>query len=328
MEDNRTLLQVKDLSVQFKTDDGTITPVDGVSFSIEKGKTTALVGESGCGKSLTALSILGLVDYAGSTTRGSIRFEDRELVGMSAQNWRQIRGGAISMIFQEPLSSLNPVFTIGDQISESIILHQKVDRQAARDRSIELLRLAGIPRADKVVDMHPHSLSGGMRQRAMIAIALSCNPRLLIADEPTTALDVTIQAQILQLMRNLSTEFGTSVMLITHDLGVVAEMADDVIVMYAGQVVERSDVFSIFKSPRHPYTVGLLGSTPKMNVDAETLDAIDGVVPNPLNLPKGCRFYPRCKKATLRCETEMPGLYEVADGHAVCCFNYDRDGRA
>lgn len=322
MSENSTLLQINNLKVSFNTDNGFISPVDGVSFDIKDGETLSVVGESGCGKSLTALAIMGLIDKPGRIEEGKILFQNRDLVNVKKSDWHQIRGKELAMIFQEPLTSLNPVFTIGNQISESICLHQKVNKQEARKRSIELLKRVGISRADKVYDSYPHSLSGGMRQRAMIAIALSCNPKMLIADEPTTALDVTIQAQILELMRGLSREYGTAIMLITHDLGVVAEMADQVIVMYAGQVVEKSDVFSLFKDPKHPYTYGLLSSTPKINEDKEELEAIEGVVPNPYDVPKGCRFYPRCSKVHERCVLEQPKLIEISDKRAVRCWLY------
>ena len=308
--------------MQFATDDGLITPVDGVSFSIHYGKTTAVVGESGCGKSLTALSIMGLVAKPGRVVEGQILFEGRELTGLKKKEWQKVRGKDIAMIFQEPLTSLNPVFTVGNQISESILLHQDVDRKEAKRRSIELLKRVGIPRAERVFDSYPHQLSGGMRQRVMIAIALSCNPRLLIADEPTTALDVTIQAQILELMRGLSREFNTAILLITHDLGVVAEMADEVIIMYAGQIVESGDVFELFKDPKHPYTQGLLGSMPKLNEDLEELDIIEGVVPSPYALPKGCRFSPRCKKAMPECHEKQPPLCRLENGCQVRCWQY------
>lgn len=317
-----TLLQIKNLKVSFNTDDGTVSPVDGVSLEIKDGETLAVVGESGCGKSLTALSIMGLIDKPGRIAEGEIIFQNKDLVNVGKREWHQLRGKELAMIFQEPLTSLNPVFTIGDQISESIRLHQKVNKQEARKRSIELLKRVGIPRADKVYESYPHSLSGGMRQRAMIAIALSCNPKLLIADEPTTALDVTIQAQILELMRGLSREYGTAIMLITHDLGVVAEMADQVVVMYTGQVIERNDVFSLFKDPKHPYTQGLLSSTPRINDLKDELETIEGVVPNPFEIPQGCRFYPRCRRAQEICKLEQPVLKKVSDDQYVRCWLY------
>lgn len=317
-----TLLQIKNLKVSFNTDNGLIYPVDGVSLEINDGETLAVVGESGCGKSLTALSIMGLIDKPGKIAEGEIIFQDKDLVKIKKRNWQQIRGKELAMIFQEPLTSLNPVFAIGNQILESICLHQKVNKQEAKKRSIELLKRVGIPRADKIYEYYPHSLSGGMRQRVMIAIALSCNPKLLIADEPTTALDVTIQAQILELMRGLSREFGTAIMLITHDLGVVAEMADQVVVMYAGQVVEKADVYSLFKDPKHPYTNGLLNSTPKIDELKDELETIEGVVPSPFEVPQGCRFYPRCSKAQEQCIIGQPKLKEISNKHAVRCWLY------
>ena len=317
-----TLLQVENLKVNYYTDNGVVSPVDGVSFEIKEGETLAIVGESGCGKSLTALSIMGLIDKPGKIAEGKIIFQGKDLVKISKRNWHQIRGEELAMIFQEPLTSLNPVFTIGNQISESIRLHQKVNKQEAKKRSIELIKRVGIPRADKIYNSYPHFLSGGMRQRAMIAIALSCNPKLLIADEPTTALDVTIQAQILELMRGLSREYGTAIMLITHDLGVVAEMADQVVVMYTGQVVERSDVFSLFKHPKHPYTQGLLSSIPNICELKDELETIEGVVPNLSELPQGCRFYPRCSKAHERCILGQPELKKVSNKQAARCWLY------
>jgi oligopeptide/dipeptide ABC transporter ATP-binding protein len=317
------LLEIKNLKVSFSTDDGLISPVDGVSLEMKDGETLAVVGESGCGKSLTALSIMGLIDKPGRIAEGEIIFQDRDIVNINKEDWYQIRGKEMAMIFQEPLTSLNPVFTIGSQISESIILHQKVNKKEAKKRSIELLKRVGMPLEEKIYESYPHSLSGGMRQRAMIAIALSCNPKMIIADEPTTALDVTIQAQILDLLRGLSREYGTSIMLITHDLGVVAEMADYVTVMYAGQVVEKSDVFSFFEDPKHPYSRGLLNSTPQIDEVKAELKTIEGVVPNPFNIPQGCRFYPRCNKAQERCRLEQPVLRILADEKAVRCWLYE-----
>jgi len=322
MSENSTLLKVENLKVNFYTDYGIISSVDDVSFEVDDGETLAIVGESGCGKSVTALSIMGLIDKPGKVTDGKIMFQGRDLASLRKRDWYKIRGKELAMIFQEPLTSLNPVFTVGDQISESIRLHQKVDKDEASKRSIELLKRVGIPRADKIFNSYPHSLSGGMRQRVMIAIALSCNPKLLIADEPTTALDVTIQAQILELMRDLSREYGTAIILITHDLGVVADMADRVVVMYAGQVVERGDVFSLFREPKHPYTQGLLKSTPKLFEEKDELETIDGMVPNPLDMPRGCRFYPRCPKAHERCIQGQPILQRVSDKQYVRCWLY------
>ncbi|EGL81759.1 oligopeptide/dipeptide ABC transporter, ATPase subunit [Caldalkalibacillus thermarum TA2.A1] len=323
MEEKQKLLEVRDLQTHFFTEDGVIPSVDGVTFDVHKGETLAIVGESGCGKSVTSLSIMRLVSEPGKIMRGQILFEGKDLTKLSEREMRSIRGNEIAMIFQEPLTSLNPVFTVGDQVAEVLRLHQKLSRKQAKERTIQLLRKVGIPRSDKVYDAYPHELSGGMRQRVMIAMALSCNPKLLIADEPTTALDVTIQAQILRLMRELTEEFHTSIMLITHDLGVVAEMADRVIVMYAGQVVEKTDVFTLFKSPKHPYTQGLLNSTPKIHELKDELESIEGTVPPPSNMPKGCRFHPRCPHATAQCVKHEPALKEVDLGHEVRCWLYE-----
>nr|WP_239582683.1 ABC transporter ATP-binding protein [Bacillus tianshenii] len=314
------MLEVKDLQTHFKTENGVIPSVDGVSFSIKKGETIAVVGESGCGKSVTSLSIMGLIGATGSIEAGSILFEGKDLTKLSKKEMRKLRGNEIAMIFQEPLTSLNPLFTVGNQISESIRLHQGASKQEAKIKSIDMLRRVGIPRPEKVYSSHPHLLSGGMRQRVMIAMALSCNPKLLIADEPTTALDVTIQAQILELMKGLTRDFDTSIMLITHDLGVVAEMVDTVIVMYAGQVVEHTDVFTLFSSPKHPYTKGLLDSTPKIHERNEELLTIEGTVPTPAAMPKGCRFQPRCPYAMEKCMHEAPLLEETSAGHKVRCW--------
>lgn len=314
------LLEVKNLKTYFKTEDGVVPSVNGVSFSVEKGETLAIVGESGCGKSVTSLSIMGLIAPPGEVVGGEILFEGKNLLALSKKELRMLRGNKLSMIFQEPMTSLNPVFTIGNQLGEVFCLHQKLDKQQARLKSIEMLERVGIPRADKVVDSFPHQLSGGMRQRVMIAMALACNPALLIADEPTTALDVTIQAQILELLKELNKQYQTGVILITHDLGVVAEMADRVVVMYAGEVVEEANVFELFAQPKHPYTRGLLGSLPKLDEQREELDSIPGSVPNPLDMPGGCAFHPRCPAATEQCKTMKPSLNEVAPNHLARCF--------
>jgi oligopeptide/dipeptide ABC transporter ATP-binding protein len=319
------LLEVKELKTYFRNENGVIPSVDGVSFELHKGETIAVVGESGSGKSVTSLSIMGLIGAPGRIEGGEINFEGKDLTKASKKEMRNLRGNDISMIFQEPLTSLNPVFTVGRQIAEAIILHQKVHKKVAKERSIEMLKKVGIPRPEKVYDSFPHSLSGGMRQRVMIAMALSCNPKLLIADEPTTALDVTIQAQILELMRQLTRDYGTSIMLITHDLGVVAEMVDKVIVMYAGQVVEQTDVFTLFHEPKHPYTKGLLNSTPKIHELKEELESIEGAVPSPQDFPVGCRFHPRCKYATSQCVEEAPPLEEIAPGHKVRCWLHEEE---
>jgi len=294
-EMSETLLRVQGLKTHFFTEYGVMPAVDGVSFSIDKGETVGIVGESGCGKSVTSLSIMRLVpDPPGKIVGGDILFDGQSLLDKSESDLRRIRGNEIAMIFQEPMTSLNPVLQVGVQIAEAITLHQGVSPRIARSKAIDMLALVGIPAPAKRVDDYPHQMSGGMRQRVMIAMALSCNPKLLIADEPTTALDVTIQAQILDLMLRLRDEFGTAIMLITHNLGVVAETVSKVIVMYAGKIVESADVVSVFKQPLHPYTIGLIGSVPKLNEDLERLHVIKGVVPNPSRMPSGCRFHPRC----------------------------------
>lgn len=320
------LLEVKNLKTYFYTEDGVVPAVDGVSFYVKPGESLGIVGESGCGKSVTSVSILRLIpNPPGKIMEGSeIIFEGKNLLDLSEKEMRKIRGNEISMIFQEPMTSLNPVLRIEDQLSEVLILHQGMNKQQARAKGIEMLKLVGIPRPEKVIDDFPHSLSGGMRQRVMIAMALSCNPKLLIADEPTTALDVTVQAQILELMNKLKKELNSSVMLITHNLGVVAETCDRVIVMYAGKVVEEGDIYSIFEDPKHPYTVGLLNSIPSVDDRNEKLEAIPGVVPNPLNMPKGCRFEPRCNKAMARCKEEQPELTILGEERNVRCFLYNK----
>lgn len=320
MAKTQTLLEVKDLQTHFFTDSGTVASVNGVSFSVGKGETVGIVGESGCGKSVTSLSLLQLVSEPGKIVGGEILFDGKNLLKYSKREMRQLRGNKISMIFQEPLTSLNPVFTVGSQISEAIRLHQNVDKTEAKKKAIEMLKKVGIPRAEKHYFSFPHLLSGGMRQRVMIAMALSCNPQLLIADEPTTALDVTIQAQILKLMKKLSEEYGTSIIMITHDLGVVAEMVDRVIVMYAGQIVEQDNVFNIFKNPKHPYTKGLLNSTPKIHQLKDQLESIEGNVPIPSELPVGCKFHPRCPYAMDICRNQEPSLVQAKDGSEVRCW--------
>jgi oligopeptide/dipeptide ABC transporter ATP-binding protein len=322
----QTVLEVRELRTLFQTDDGEFAAVDGVSFSVAAGRTLAIVGESGCGKSVTALSIMGLVpDPPGRIAGGSIRFEGQELVGAPAPQLQDLRGNGIAMIFQEPMSSLNPVFTIGEQIVEGLLRHRQISRAEATERAIAMLRKVRIPAPEQRFHEHPHKLSGGMRQRAMIAMALACEPRLLIADEPTTALDVTIQAQILELMRTLQTETGTAVILITHDLGVVAEVADEVVVMYAGRVVERAPVQALFDAPQHPYTIGLLGSVPRLDVPRTRLAAIEGQVPNPLRRGAGCGFADRCPFADAHCRAEPPALREVGPQHASACWKAPLD---
>jgi len=314
------LLQIRDLQTYFHTDDGVVRAVDGVSLSLEAGKTLAVVGESGSGKSVTSLSILRLIaEPPGRIAGGSIRFRGRELLTLAPRELRDVRGKEISMIFQEPMTSLNPVYTCGEQILEAIVLHEKVSRAEARRRAIEMLRLVGIPSPEQRVDEYPHQMSGGMRQRVMIAMALACRPAILIADEPTTALDVTIQAQILELLKRLQAELGMAVLLITHDLGVVAETADTVAVMYAGQVVESCEVRAAFVKPLHPYTAGLLHSLPRLGETRETLRVIPGSVPNPVAFPQGCRFHPRCPVAIEKC-LEMPALEEIEPGHLARCW--------
>ncbi|OXM85462.1 ABC transporter ATP-binding protein [Paenibacillus rigui] len=315
------LLEVRELRTHFKTEEGIIPSVNGTSFSVQPGETLAIVGESGSGKSVTSLSIMGLIAPPGKVVGGEVRFEGRDLLKLSSKEMRKLRGNEISMIFQEPMTSLNPVFTIGNQIGEMFRVHQGLDKQKAKQKSIEMLERVGIPNAAKVADSFPHQLSGGMRQRVMIAMALACRPKLLIADEPTTALDVTIQAQILELIATLSKEENTGVILITHDLAVVAEMADRVVVMYAGEIVEQASVYDLFQRPGHPYTVGLLGSLPKMNEQKEELDSIPGTVPNLLDMPKGCAFHPRCPYADSQCTQTKPKLELKGDGRWVRCLH-------
>lgn len=320
---SKDLVEFKNLKTHFFTEDGTVKAVNDVSFKIKTGETVGVVGESGCGKSVTAMSLMRLIpNPPGRIVAGEIYFDGRNVLELSDSEMREIRGNEISVIFQEPMTSLNPVFTIGDQIAEVIILHQHLSKAEARKKSIEMLKLVGIPRAEEVVDSYPHELSGGMRQRAMIAMAVSCNPMLLIADEPTTALDVTIQAQILDIMKNLKNKLNTSIMLITHDLGVIAEMADYVIVMYAGKVVEEAPVIELFKNPMHPYTVGLLNSKPILNKDRERLYSIPGQVPNPIGMPETCYFSERCEKCLKLCKEKQPELKQVNTNHKVACWLY------
>jgi oligopeptide/dipeptide ABC transporter ATP-binding protein len=322
--DPTPVLEVRSLQTHFFTDDGVVKAVEGVSFEVGAGETLGIVGESGCGKSVTSLSILRLIpNPPGRIVGGEIVFMGQNLLEFSDAAMRKIRGNEISMIFQEPMTSLNPVYTCGDQIMEAIILHQKVGKKEARVRAIEMLRLVGIPSPEQRVDEYPHQLSGGMRQRVMIAMALSCHPRVLIADEPTTALDVTIQAQILDLLNRLQQELGMSILLITHDLGVVAETCDRVAVMYAGQIVEYADVLEIFHHPRMPYTAGLLGSIPVLGEHHERLRVIPGNVPNPSEFPSGCKFHPRCPVAIDRCSVENPELREIRPAHFARCHRAD-----
>jgi oligopeptide/dipeptide ABC transporter ATP-binding protein len=330
MSSNDTLLQVRDLRTYFNTEDGLVKAVDGVSFSIDSGETFAVVGESGCGKSVTAFSIMGIVpDPPGKVVGGSIHFEGKNLLGYSEKQMQQVRGSRISMIFQEPMSSLNPVFTCGNQIVEAIRLHQNI-RGAQADRlAIEMLDKVGIPDPAQRFREYPHQMSGGMKQRVMIAMALSCNPELLIADEPTTALDVTIQAQILDLVKSIQEEMDLAVLLITHDLAVVAETAHRVGVMYASKMVEMTDVTSLFKDPLHPYTQGLFRSLPRLGTRTPRLETIPGNVPNPLHFPTGCKFHPRCPigHSLPQCQNEEPALKQVRPGHWCACWKcpgYDK----
>jgi peptide/nickel transport system ATP-binding protein len=314
------LLEVRDLRTSFATDAGRFNAVDGVSLAIEPGRTLGLVGESGCGKSVTALSIMGLIATPGRIDSGEILFEGADLRKLAPAQMRAVRGDRISMIFQEPMTSLNPAFTIGNQIVEGIRRHRQVDAATAKRQAIKMLERVRMPSPAKRFDDYPHRLSGGMRQRAMIAMALALRPRLLIADEPTTALDVTIQAQILELMRELREETGAAIILITHDLGVIAEMAHDVAVMYAGRIVERAGVAELFARPQHPYTIGLLGSIPKLHMERETLTAIQGQVPNPAQMPAGCRFMPRCPFSTDKCVSDDPPLARITPGDEAACW--------
>ncbi|WP_457786490.1 ABC transporter ATP-binding protein [Geobacillus sp. Geo 8.1] len=318
----KILLEVRGLWTSFFTDDGEIPAVDGVDFSIREGEVLGIVGESGCGKSVTSLSIMGLLPKGiGKVVGGEIWFKGENLIEASERRMKQIRGNEIAMIFQEPMTSLNPLFTIGNQLVEAIRLHTKIGKKEARARAVEMLKLVGLPRAEQMLDEYPHQLSGGMRQRVMIAMAMVCRPALLIADEPTTALDVTIQAQILALMKELNQTFGTAVMMITHDLGVVAELCDRVIVMYAGQIVEEGSVRDIFRNPKHPYTAGLIRSIPDIRGKKERLYSIPGQVPKPGTVRCGCRFAARCEWVVDRCRHEDPLLYETSEqGHRARCF--------
>ena len=315
------LLEVRGLSTHFHSSEGTFKAVDEISFSLKPGEMLGIVGESGCGKSVTSLSVMGLVPSPpGEIASGEIIFKGEDLRRKSAAEMRKIRGKQISMIFQEPMTSLNPVYTVGDQIVEGLLEHEQMSRASARDRAIEMLRLVRIPSPETRVDAYPHELSGGMRQRVMIAMALACSPKLLIADEPTTALDVTIQAQILDLMADLRRQTGTAIILITHDLGVVAETVDRVVVMYAGNIVEEAPVEELFGNAQHPYTLGLMTSIPRLDIDEVQLTPIDGTVPDPYRMPEGCKFNPRCPFADDKCRRETPSLRETSGGHRVACW--------
>lgn len=324
----QNILEVKKLQTVFQTSRGEITSVEDVSFSVQPGETIGIVGESGCGKSVTSLSIMGLLGKNGRINKGEILFSDKDLAKLSKDAIRKYRGNDISMIFQEPMTSLTPVFTIGNQLMEQILQYRTKDKKIAKKHAIEMLTRVGIPRPEVIMNEYPHALSGGMRQRVMIAMALSCEPKVLIADEPTTALDVTIQAQILELMRNLKKDFDTSIILITHDLGIIAEMADRVLVMYAGEIVEEADVFTLFDHPKHPYTNGLMASIPQLDNDrTERLASIEGTVPSLEEMPVGCRFQARCPMAMKKCAEQHPPLLNVPDSNQkVRCWLYDEDG--
>ncbi len=318
------VLDVKQLQTTFFSTDGEIPAVDQISFSVNKGEILGIVGESGCGKSVTSLSIMKLIPQPpGKITNGEIWLNGENLVQASEKRMREIRGNEVAMIFQEPMTSLNPLFTIGNQLIEGIRIHKKMSKKEARNEAIQMLKLVGLPRAEQIIDEYPHQLSGGMRQRVMIAMALSCHPRLLIADEPTTALDVTIQAQILALMKDLNEKLDTAIVMITHDLGVVADLCQRVIVMYAGKIVEEAEVRDIFKNPKHPYTMGLLQSVPDVREKKERLYSIPGNVPKPGSIQKGCRFAARCEKAHDRCYIEDPKLYQLGNGQSVRCFLHE-----
>lgn len=326
MTNSKPLLEVKGLKTYFYTEDGIVRAVDGVDFEVYPGEVLGIVGESGCGKSVTSLSIMGLISKPGRIDSGEILLDGENLLKFREDEMIKVRGNRISMIFQQPQTALNPVFKVGDQLAEVLDVHQDLGKDAGWKRAIELLRMVGVPDPERRVDAYPHELSGGMAQRVMIAMALACVPELLIADEPTTALDVTIQAQILDLMRSMRKEMGTSVILITHDLGVVAEMAERVAVMYAGEIVEQTDVNSLFDEPLHPYTQGLIGSIPVLGELKERLDVIPGSVPNLVNLPPGCRFAPRCQARVKHnltiCADQDPDLEEIKMGHTVRCWLY------
>ena len=323
------MLEVKNLHTYFKTRKGIVKAVNDVSYVLEPGKTVGIVGESGSGKSVSAMSILQLLDANGYIAEGEVLFEGRDLTKLSQQEMYEIRGNKISVIFQEPMTSLNPVFTVKRQLSEPFMIHQGMNKKEAAEKALEMLYAVQIPNPEQVLRQYPHQLSGGMRQRVMIAMALACKPKILIADEPTTALDVTIQAQILRLMNDLQRDNGTAIIFITHDLGVINEMADDVVVMYCGQVVEQTSARTIFTDPKfsHPYTEGLMTSIPRLDSVGQRLEPIPGVVPHPLALPKGCKFAPRCKYCTQRCLDEEPPLTEVAPGQKIRCFYPEKEVR-
>lgn len=325
--ENNNILEIKNLKTQFFTEAGIVRAVDGIDLTVKRGEVLGVVGESGCGKSVTSLSIMRLISQPGRIVEGQIIFDNVDLVNVPESQMRDVRGNRISMIFQQPQSSLNPVFRVGDQITEVLHIHQDITKEEGKERAVELLRLVGIPEPETRIGAYPHELSGGMAQRVMIAMALACVPELLIADEPTTALDVTIQAQILDLMRNLRTKMDTAIILITHDLGVVAEMCDRVDVMYAGRIVEKADVVELFKNPKHPYTAALIGSTPVLGQAEKELVTIPGTVPNLINLPTGCKFAPRCQARIdnnlEKCTEEEPRLIQIGANHWTRCWLYE-----
>lgn len=326
MNKTGNLLEIKDLSVAFRVEGKYVTAVDSVSLDVRKGEILGLVGESGSGKSVTCRSIMRLIpDPPGRIQKGKVIFKGKDILEMSKKEMYKVRGNKISMIFQEPMTSLNPVYTCGNQIIEAVLLHQKVNRQEARQRAIEMLNLVGIPMPEVRIDSYPHELSGGMRQRVMIAMALSCNPEILIADEPTTALDPTIQAQILDLIKQLQKKLSITVIFITHDLGVIAEICDRVAVMYAGSIVEQADVIEIFHNPKHPYTNELLKAIPKINEKCDVLHNIKGVIPNIVDIPKGCGFHPRCAYCMEKCKMQKPPLFEPDKGHEVRCWLFEKE---
>ncbi len=319
------VLDIRNLKSHFFTAKGEVPAVDGVTIQVPPGKIIGIVGESGCGKSMTAMSVMGLLRYPGRVVEGSITLDGRDITHLSPRELAKVRGNEISMIFQEPMTSLNPVYPVGRQVREAILQHQKISKEEARKRVLEIFQAVGIPEPEKRYNSYPHQLSGGLRQRVMIGMAMVCRPKVMIADEPTTALDVTIEAQILQLMKKLCREQGTSIILITHNMGVVAEICDYVYVMYAGKVMEQAETFELFEHTEHPYTAGLLKSIPRLDEKADRLYTIEGVVPNLLHLPAGCNFCTRCKEASERCFMEKPCLYQTRDGHGVRCFKYESE---
>lgn len=324
MSDNM-VLEIKNLKSHFFTAKGEVPAVDGVSISVPAGKIIGIVGESGCGKSMTAMSVMGLLRHPGKIVDGTIALNGRDITYLSKKELSEVRGNEISMIFQEPMTSLNPVYQVGKQVREAILLHQKMSREEAKQKVIDIFREVGIPEPEKRYYSYPHQLSGGLRQRVMIGMAMVCRPKVMIADEPTTALDVTIEAQILRLMRRLCDEQGTSIILITHNMGVVAELCDYVYVMYAGKVMEQAETFELFENTQHPYTKGLLRSIPKLDGKEDRLYTIEGVVPNLLHLPKGCNFCNRCQQAEKACFEKKPCLYQTSQGHGVRCFQYEQE---